>query len=719
MKSISIKWLLFLIVGSFFSVAHAQLGLALDGTDDYVDCGNNTSVQITGTAITLEAWIYPTAWKTGAFDGNIICKEDNSNNNGYMLRVGAGGKVNFALGYANKSWAEMTSASTVLSLNTWQHVAGTYDGSMMRIYVNGVATDSMAAAISIANASTVNLWLGAHPTYGRQYQGILDEVRIWNTCRSTAQLNASMNSEICAVHPNLKAYYKFNHGKASANNFTYKKLSDISGNGNQGTLGNFSLSGSTSNWVKGKSLSKGVSTSTESVTRCDYFYSPSAKYKWVKTGTYKDTIFNYMECDSVITFNLTIRSSSTSSMKAHACSSYKSPSGVNTWTKSGVYKDYLRNYLGCDSIITITLTIGGSYDTIQASDCKSFTSPSKKYTWTSTGSYNDTLVNYRNCDSVITVDLTILKPTKSNLGVKACGSYTSPSGKYVYSQTGVYADTLKNYRGCDSIITIAFKSLVSYGYIKTTVCRSYVSPSKKYTWVQSGNYADTIKNYAACDSILSINLTVLAPTTATISPSACESYRSPGRKRIFTASGTYMDTLMNYKGCDSILTINLTVTSINNGISLSGQTLTATQSGATYRWLNCTADMTVIPNETGKSFSPKSNGIYAAEIKLNNCMDTTECMTVSGVGVGVATLNTQVDFELFPNPNNGVFHLQIPEELKQGVVSILDQTGKVVYTENLNNSSTAKVSQNLLPGLYLIKIQSVSASASKIVVIHP
>lgn len=691
-----------LLVFATVVTANAQMGLSFDGTDDYVDCGNNSSVQITGSTISLEAWIYPTAWKTGAFDGNVICKEDNSNNNGYMLRVGAGGKVNFALGYANKSWAEMTSASTVLSLNTWQHIAATYDGSMMRIYVNGVATDSMAAAISIANASTVNLWLGAHPTYGRQYQGIMDEVRIWSSCRTSAEINANLNSEICAVNSNLKAYYKFNHGKPAGNNFTNKKLSDISGNGNTGTLGNFALSASTSNWVKGKTLTKGVSTSSDNITRCEYFYSPSAKYKWVKSGTYKDTIFNYMECDSVITFNLTIRNASASSLKAQGCSSYKSPSGLYTWTKSGVYKDYLRNYLGCDSVITITLSIGGSYDTVDVSDCKSYTSPSKKYTWTLSGSYNDTLVNYRSCDSVITFNLTILKPTTSILQAKACKSFKGPSGKYTYTQSGVYKDTIRNQRGCDSIITVVVKLLESYNSIKTTVCKSYQSPSKKYTWTQSGSYSDTLKNYAACDSIITINLTVLTPTTATISPSACESYRSPGRKRLFTASGTYSDTLTNYRGCDSILTINLTITSVNNGITLSGRTLTATQNGASYRWLNCASNMMVIPNETGKSYTPTVNGIYAAEIKLNNCMDTTECMTVSGVGLN--ELGAGIQFSIFPNPTSGSIQIQSNALADQFEVYIYEINGTLVYAGPYTKNTVLDLS-SLTKGLYVCRLQ--------------
>ena len=51
-----------------------QNGLSFDGTDDRVTCGNDTSVQITGKFLTLEAWIYPTSFKTNAYEGNVICK---------------------------------------------------------------------------------------------------------------------------------------------------------------------------------------------------------------------------------------------------------------------------------------------------------------------------------------------------------------------------------------------------------------------------------------------------------------------------------------------------------------------------------------------------------------------------------------------------------------------------------------------------------------------
>jgi hypothetical protein len=80
--------------------------LAFDGSDDWVDCGNDSSVQITGNAITLEAWIKADTWRSSVWEGCIINKEGSMPDNGYMLRCGDNGSANFNLG--NDGWNEAT-----------------------------------------------------------------------------------------------------------------------------------------------------------------------------------------------------------------------------------------------------------------------------------------------------------------------------------------------------------------------------------------------------------------------------------------------------------------------------------------------------------------------------------------------------------------------------------------------------------------------------------
>ena len=70
---------------------------------------------------------------------------------------------------------------------------------------------------------------------------------------------------------------------------------------------------------------------------------------------------------------------------------------------------------------------------------------------------------------------------------------------------------------------------------------------------------DTIINAVGCDSIIIINLTINYSGSSTINPIACYSYTSPSGNYIWTTSNTYMDTISNYIGCDSVITVNLTV----------------------------------------------------------------------------------------------------------------------------------------------------------------
>ena len=344
---------------TFFSLLflglNAQQGLSFDGIDDKVDIGNGSALQITGNTITIEAWIYPTSWRTNVFEGGIVVKEMNSSNNGYMFRAGNGGRLNFAFGANGQPWKELTTTANTLSLNVWQHVAATYNGSKMRLYVNGVRVDSISYTGNIGN-SINNCVIGGWYSTGRNFPGKIDEVRIWNIARSGSQIASSMNGEFCGAPAGLVAYYRFNQGTPGANNAGITTLTDHAGT-NTGTLQNFALAGNTSNWVAGAALTPGTGGSgTANITACDAYTSPSGKV-YTANGTYVDTISSPLGCDSILTINLTLNSSSSGTLTATGCNRYTGPSGRFSWTTSGTKYDTLVNAAGCDSVLTIALTI--------------------------------------------------------------------------------------------------------------------------------------------------------------------------------------------------------------------------------------------------------------------------------------------------------------------------------------------------------------------------
>jgi len=198
----------------------------------------------------------------------------------------------------------------------------------------------------------------------------------------------------------------------------------------------------------------------------------------------------------------------TDSVQTISCTPVLSPSGKYIWTTSGTYNDTLLSRLGCDSILLIDVTIDtGSYDTIQVTSCGTYTSPSGNYQWNSPGIYQDTLSSSLGCDSILTIDLTIGASSSFSLNATACDSYLSPSGKTI-STNGLYFDTIPNAIGCDSLLTI-FLQVNSSSSSSQTVssCNQYVSPTNKI-YTSSGIYKDTLTNSQACDSIITTVLTI-------------------------------------------------------------------------------------------------------------------------------------------------------------------------------------------------------------------
>jgi hypothetical protein len=250
----------------FFSINAQTLGswncLDFNGTTNEVIIPNQTSLN-PSTAITVEAWIKADVWATSIFQGSIVAHDSwTSISEGWALRTGANGSLSFVIALNNNgSWYEAQSTA-IMSVNKWYHVAGTYDGSVVKIYINGKEVGSVTQAGTIT-PSTVAMKIGNFPGPGanRYFDGQIDEVRIWNTALSQNTLRQYMCQYLNPSHPNysgLLAYYNFDIG-------TGVSLLDLSGNGYNGAvsgatwgssgaaLGSESVYLQTTSWV-GKNL---------------------------------------------------------------------------------------------------------------------------------------------------------------------------------------------------------------------------------------------------------------------------------------------------------------------------------------------------------------------------------------------------------------------------------------------------------------------------------
>ena len=129
--------------------------------------------------------------------------------------------------------------------------------------------------------------------------------------------------------------------------------------------------------------------------------------------------------------------------------------GNNTYDSTGVYSDTLLAFNGCDSIITTNLTVLSSsvsnvLNDVTICDGDSIVVGSSVYNLT--GSYTDILVNSAGCDSIITTNLTIQTPVYQDITI--CGGDSIVVGNSVYNSTGSYIDTIQSSIGCDSIVNL-------------------------------------------------------------------------------------------------------------------------------------------------------------------------------------------------------------------------------------------------------------------------
>lgn len=171
-------------------------GMAVNGTTQYVDAGNNTALQITGQ-ITLESWVNVTTFPTSSNLSTMIDKGFNGSIEGYYLRLDATGSTALEAGAYNGSSHQASWTITGWSTGGWHQVVGVYNGTTWLVYFDGVQKATSTDATG-ALATGKDVLLGAadiNGTVSRFLAGSLDEMRVSNTGRPASYVTASFNNQ--------------------------------------------------------------------------------------------------------------------------------------------------------------------------------------------------------------------------------------------------------------------------------------------------------------------------------------------------------------------------------------------------------------------------------------------------------------------------------------------------------------------------------------------
>ena len=338
-----------------------------------------------------------------------------------------------------------------------------------------------------------------------------------------------------------------------------------------------------------------------------------------ETGIYSDTLPTMTGCDSIVELQLFVDQVFRDTLEVATCINQLPYNWRDEeYFATGIYYDSLTSSLtGCDSIYVLNLTVNPSTAgeiTITTLENNTPYLINDEY-YDSTGVYTQHLTNVANCDSVLTIHLTVLYNVQSAIDSTICDSllpftwdgmvfteagiqdtiYQSVSGSdsvvamtlYVkassdstitdtivennlpytlngveYDTIGTYVQHLSNAVGCDSTLTLSLQVLYNVHNNKyATICLNHLPATwEGHVWTAAGTVIDTFLRADGTDSLVVKTLTVGMPTDTTIYDTLVEN-NLPYilNDSIYHETGDYQQVLTNKAGCDSTITLHLTV----------------------------------------------------------------------------------------------------------------------------------------------------------------
>lgn len=199
------------------------------------------------------------------------------------------------------------------------------------------------------------------------------------------------------------------------------------------------------------------------------------------------------------------------------------------------------------------------------------------------------------------------------------------------------------------------------------------------------------------------------PSTFTVHPSeatASEATICPGEEielgtQTITTAGEYTEPFETIFGCDSIVTLTVDVHEVEVGVSASDYTLTATETEATYQWLDCNEGWIEISGANEQTFEPLMNGSYAVIVDDGFCVDTSDCFDITALSL---QSNSMSQLNVFPNPTSGQFSVQLGENLSNGIIRLHNAGGQLIQEKQFTETGLVEFNTSLSPGVYFISL---------------
>lgn len=444
-------------------------------------------------------------------------------------------------------------------------------------------------------------------------------------------------------------------------------------------------------------------------------------------GTYTKTVPSAHNCDSTVVVTLTVNPAQNVNVPVSICAneSYTLPSGTVV-TAAGTYTSTFQSSNSCDSTITTVVTVKPVFTSTQnPAICQgdSLQMPDGTYR-SAAGSYAFPFNAVNGCDSTITVNLTV-KPTYiSNVTANICpgDNYTLVDGTVV-STTGSYTAQTTSVGGCDSSVIVVLTVRQNYtNTVSASICQGDTYTLVNGTTVNTaGSHTAATQSVYGCDSVVTVNLTVNPTFNQTVNKAICQgSSHTLPNGTVVTSAGSYTSVLQSVKGCDStivtVVTVNpLPTVNLGNDIAIPNPPaiLNAGVGFTGYNWSTGAQTQTIQVTQNGTYHVTVTN---AAGCTASDTVKVYFTASVSSFGENGGSIS------LFPNPATERFAINVTGYTGGDMkLDLINAIGQVVRTEMVKNAQEAFTKEfdvaTLPSGTYTLRVSGNNAQASLRVII--
>ncbi len=173
---------------------------------------------------------------------------------------------------------------------------------------------------------------------------------------------------------------------------------------------------------------------------------------------------------------------------------------------------------------------------------------------------------------------------------------------------------------------------------------------------------------------------------------------------IYSNTGVYQQAFFNINGssCDSVLRVHFNKVQLDTNTIVANDSIISADTLSAYQWFDCDNN-TIIANATNQYFVPNVTGNYAVILSQNGCMDTTDCVPVTVVGVNLVSNN---GVKIYPNPTENYFTIELDRVYKNVEIVVKSISGQIVQTIKFDEFISEKLELKSTPGLYFIEINT-------------